>query len=373
MTKLAAIIPAAGLSSRMESFKPLLPLGKGTVLSQCLELFSSNDVEQIVVTGRRGKEVGTAASRAGAEIVHNVDYEQGMFSSILAGMRALASDVTAFFVLPVDIPLVRHVTVARLIEEYERHSPLILYPRFGQERGHPPLVSRELLPEIMAHDGIGGLRTVLERFESGARDLDVADFGTVHDLDYPADYDLARSLANTEYPSEKECQQLWSMYSVPLNIVGHCRAVSCVGEGLCEKLNSRNGTKLLNLDLVRGGALTHDIGKGTKRHEIVGAERLHVHGFHVAADIVLDHSDLILQPHEPISEKEVVFLADKLVRGESSVLLEERYGEKLELYGHEEDVKQAILGRLGRAKHILDRFDREMGISAERLAQEVLG
>ncbi len=46
---------------------------------------------------------------------------------------------------------------------------------------------------------------------------------------------------------------------------------------------------------------------------------------------------------------------------------------KMDLYGHEPDAKQAILGRLTRAQSVLVRFDREMTVSAERLAREVLG
>nr|WP_287410643.1 NTP transferase domain-containing protein [Pseudodesulfovibrio sp.] len=373
MSALAAIIPAAGFSSRMGDFKPLLPLGDGTVLSRCVDVFRRNGVEQvIVVTGRRSDEVTEAAHQAGVVAVHNADFEQGMYSSVLTGVRALGDDFSAFFMLPVDIPLVRSETVSRLIADFEQASPSILYPCFMGERGHPPLISRSLIPAIVNHDGTGGLRTVLDQNETGARDLDVADFGTVHDLDYPADYTLAKSLVDSPYPNHEECCQLWEMYSVPLNIVRHCQAVSRVAEALCQQLNCLRNGDCLDAALVRGAALTHDIGKGTKRHEIVGAERLHAHGFHVAADIALEHFDLLLPSEEPITEKEVVFLADKLVCGEKPVPLKVRYMNKIEQYRHEPGVEQAILGRLERATDIMARFDREMGVSTEQLAQEVL-
>nr|WP_321513885.1 NTP transferase domain-containing protein [uncultured Pseudodesulfovibrio sp.] len=373
MSTLAAIIPAAGLSSRMGEFKPLLPLGEGTVLSQCVDLFRKNNIEQIVVvTGKQCDYVAAAAHQAGAVAVHNRNFEQGMYSSVLTGVRALKENVSAFFMLPVDIPLVRPETVGRLIEEFTQSAPSILYPRFRDERGHPPLISRSLVPVILSHDGTGGLRTVLDNHESGARDLDVADFGTVHDLDRPADYSLARTLADVRYPTNEECCQLWDMYSVPINIVRHCQAVSRVAEVLCERLNCQRNGNCLDIDLVRGAALTHDIGKGTRRHEIVGAERLQAHGFHDAATIALEHFDLTLSPEEPITEKEVVFLADKLVCGESPVPLKVRYMNKIELYRHEPGVEGAILDRLERATDIMTRFDREMGVCAEQLAQDVL-
>lgn len=373
MMKLAAIIPAAGLSSRMGKFKPLLPLGGGTVLSRCVDLFRANGVERIfVVTGNRAKEVGVVAERAGAVAVHNADFEQGMFSSVLAGVLSLPDDVTGFFLLPVDIPLVRRETVGRLIEAFEQTKPPLLYPRFRGERGHPPLISRELVPDILNHDGSGGLRTVLELHDANALDLDVADGGTVRDLDHPADYERALSLVDKGFPTDEECDQLWEIYDVPENVVAHCRAVSRVAEALCARLNHRDGGCPLDPAMVRGAALTHDIGKGTRHHEVVGEERLRDHGFPFAAEVALEHFDMKLGPDEPVTEREVVFLADKLVRGVKPIPLENRYLEKIELFGHEPDVKQAILGRLERARTMLARFDREMGVSSEQVAREVL-
>ena len=231
MNSLTAIILAAGLSSRMGEFKPLLSLGRGTVLSECIDLFHANGIEQIVVvTGNRKNEVSAAARQAGAIPVYNENFVEGMFSSVLTGIEILGSDTAGFFMLPVDIPLVRRETVGRLIDEFERTDPLVLYPRFNGERGHPPIISQRVLPQIKAHDGAGGLRAVLDACEFGAHDLDVADFGTMHDLDHPSDYELAQSLVGNEYPTEEECRQLWRIYDVPLNVVGHCRAVSRVAD-----------------------------------------------------------------------------------------------------------------------------------------------
>ncbi|MEF2230096.1 MAG: NTP transferase domain-containing protein [Pseudodesulfovibrio sp.] len=373
MTRLAAIIPAAGLSTRMQRFKPLLPLGRGTVLSRCICAFTANHVAPVlVVTGRRGEEVAEAARRAGAEPVPNPNYEQGMFSSVRAGVAALPGDADAFFLLPGDIPLVRPETVDRLADAWERTRPAVLYPRFRGERGHPPLISRALVPDILAYDGAGGLRRVLERFETDAQDLDVADFGTVHNLDVPADYALALTLVGAGYPCEAECRQLFEMYGVPREVAAHCQAVARVAETLAERLNRRPGARPLDLAMIRGAALTHDIGKGGRRHEIVGAQRLEAHGFPFAAEVALDHFDMALAPGEPINEKAVVFLADKLVKGETFVPLEDRYMEKLALFGHSPDARRAIEGRLGRAQAMISRFDRELGVFAEDVAREAL-
>lgn len=373
MNRLAAVIPAAGLSSRMGSFKPLLPLGDRTVVEQVVRLFAAEDVDPVIaVTGKRSEDVADTVRRAGGDIVHNPGFEQGMFSSVLAGVESLPDWVDAFFLLPADMPLVRRKTIRLLIEEYERNRPLILYPKFLGDRGHPPIVHRDLFPDILSHSGEGGLRRVLERHEADARDFEVADSGTRVDLDHPRDYDLALSLFGRGYPTPGECKQLWMMAGGTRHVMEHCRAVSLVAKALCEAFNARCKATPLDAGLVLGAALTHDIGKGTKRHEEVGAELLDRHGFHAAADIVRVHFDTALAPEDPIQEKDIVFLADKLVRCHRPVPLEDRYLEKVKQYVHEPGAKQAILGRLERAKALMIRFDGEVADSSERLAREAL-
>jgi len=377
MSGLTAVIPAAGLSSRMGRFKPLLPLDGGTVLSRCIGLFKECGVERVVVvTGKRADDVAACAMEAGAMAVHNPAFEQGMYSSVLTGVRALEPDAEGFFMLPADIPLVRPETVKRLMDEFQRRRSTVLYPRFNGERGHPPLIGCEAVPAILAHHGQGGLRAVLDGFESDARELDVADFGTVHDLDHPEDYDFALAVAGSGYPLEDECAALFRLQGVSDHIFGHCRAVAVVALALGARLNDRfderPGAVRLDPGLLLGAALTHDVGKGTKRHEAAGAELLREHGFPDAADIVAAHFDLTLAEDEPLTEKEVVFLADKLVRCHGPVPLEGRYLEKVTMYKQEEGAEEAIMGRLGRAKTVMARVDREMNDSSERIAREAL-
>jgi len=370
--RLAAVVPAAGLSSRMGDFKPFLPLDGQSVIARVADLLVSSGVDPvIVVTGKRGDEVGAVAEKGGAVAVHNPDFERGMFSSILAGVAALPGDVDAFFLLPADLPLVRPETIRRLMDAHDPGRPGIVYPNFLGERGHPPLISRQLLPAIMEHDGTGGLRTVLERHEVEARNVAVADQGVLFDLDRPGDYEQAKAAFGREYPTEAECEALWEIAGGTDHVRQHCRAVTQVAEALCAALKGR-GASSLNIELVRGAALTHDIGKGTRRHEEAGAELLEAHGFRAAADIVRVHFDLSLPPDALITEREIVFLADKLVRCHHPVALEGRYTEKMTQYAHEPGAVEAITGRLERAKVMLARFDGELGGSAERIAREAL-
>jgi putative nucleotidyltransferase with HDIG domain len=213
---------------------------------------------------------------------------------------------------------------------------------------------------------------VLEAWEDRAVDIDVADFGTIHDLDHPEDYVLAQGHVGRGYPNERECQQLFSLHETLQHVIEHSHAVAQVALGMCALLNCRPDVTPLDTELVLGAALTHDIGKGTRRHEQAGAEILRSHGFHVAAEIAEEHFDLTLPSDMPVSEKAVVFLADKLVQGRSAVPMEQRFLNKVALYEHEVGARQAILGRLKRAQAVYQRLEREMGASPEQVACEAL-
>ena len=147
-SRIAVIVLAAGYSSRMAKFKPLLPLAGSTALERCIRLFRDAGVcEVIAVLGHRAEELQPLAERAGARCILNPHFKQGMFSSISAGSRALAGWVEAAFVLPADIPLVRPHTIRRMASIFVTRREGIVYPVFEGRRGHPPLIERKILNE----------------------------------------------------------------------------------------------------------------------------------------------------------------------------------------------------------------------------------
>jgi CTP:molybdopterin cytidylyltransferase MocA len=126
----------------------------------------------------------------------------------------------------------------------------------------------------------------------------------------------------------------------------------------------------LDTALVFGAALAHDVAKALPRHARAGADLLARHGFAEAAAIVADHADLELAADAPLTEREIVFLADKYVRGVEVVDMEERYTAKLERFGDAPDARAAVAGRLARAAEVRRRFLEESGA---RLPDLLLG
>jgi CTP:molybdopterin cytidylyltransferase MocA len=114
--KIAALILSGGFSSRMPDFKPLLPVGETSALRRAIELFQKCGLSEIlVVTGHRAADLGCELSQTRARAVFNPRYAEGMFSSVTAGVGALDADCKAFFILPVDVPLVRPSTIQALL------------------------------------------------------------------------------------------------------------------------------------------------------------------------------------------------------------------------------------------------------------------
>ena len=174
----------------MTGFKPLLAVGGITFLEHAIGLFRSAGIENIVtVVGHRAQELLPVVQAAASRYVINAGYRNGMFSSIQAGIAALRDPGDAFFLLPVDIPLVQPDTVRELVDGFYRHSaPSVCHPRFKSRRGHPPLINTRLVDRILTHDGAGGMRGLLRSVEGQAIDIAVDD-PFIH-MDADSDEDL---------------------------------------------------------------------------------------------------------------------------------------------------------------------------------------
>jgi molybdenum cofactor cytidylyltransferase len=184
----AALVLAGGLSTRMKEFKPLLPLGGATVTDHVIDTFLSEGVDVLLVVGYRGDDIAAGIKKRDITVIYNPDYERGMFSSIQAGVGRLQPAHRGFFVLPVDIPLVRPATIRKLMEAAGENPEKVIYPVFGGKRGHPPLVPSGLAPAILGWQGRGGLKVVLASREDLALEVPVADSFILFDVDTPEDY-----------------------------------------------------------------------------------------------------------------------------------------------------------------------------------------
>ena len=341
--KTGAVILAAGYSSRMGDFKPLLQLGGRTLVEHTVTLFRNAGVDHIiVVTGHKEDEVAAEAARLNVETVSNADYDEGMFSSVCAGISKLP-ELDAFFVLPVDIPLIRSSTVQTLLEAETNEG--VIYPCFDTERGHPPLISSHVIPAILKHDGQGGLKRVLEQFPG--LDVPVWDKGILLDADTQEDFKkLVARFEKIGCGSRTEARALAAI-TMQQRGIDHGEATAKIACTIGDALN-HNGYNL-DLDLIYNGALLHDIAKGKPHHESEGAVMMENLGLHQLTDIVGSHRSTEVPDSGRLTAKEIVCLADKLVRGTQKMPIRMRFEEKLVLYANDPEACKAINRRLNSA------------------------
>ncbi|NPV92492.1 MAG: NTP transferase domain-containing protein [Firmicutes bacterium] len=364
----AAVILGAGFSSRMGWFKPLLPLGKCTVIERAIGCFLAAGVEDVlVVVGYRADEVVPVVTSLGIPAVANPRYEQGMLSSVLAGVSGLGPEVDSFFLLPGDMPLVRPETVRALMTAYRGGGFGVVYPVYRGERGHPPLISTRYKDEIFTGNYPGGLREFLSTHEDEALDLEVEDGGVVFDLDLAGDYQDSLLGLNSTCPGEAECYVLLRRSGTPRRTIEHSRIVSEVGRRLAAAVNRGGGE--LNLDLVAAAGLLHDIAKGQQDHPRAGAEIVTRLGYQEVARIVGNHQDIVVERDRPIDEGEIVYLSDKLVDGLRVIDMKERVIISIGKARGDRAVLELIEKRLDNAALIQERVEAITGAPVRNLLE----
>jgi molybdenum cofactor cytidylyltransferase len=192
---IGAVILAAGVSSRMGEPKQLLRLGGKTLLEQVLDNARSARVDEIVVVlGAAAEPIRQRVDFRQTKVVINSSYEQGMGTSLGAGLAALDPAINAALILLADQPFVRAATLDRICGEYRRSHAQIVIPLYHGFRGNPVLLDRSVFPEVMALSGDVGCRAIFGNHLEGIVKLPVDDVGILLDIDSKADFDKLQSV-----------------------------------------------------------------------------------------------------------------------------------------------------------------------------------
>jgi len=187
--KVAAIILAAGASNRFGRPKQLLPWGKKTVLQHIIDVVLSSPVEQtIVVLGYRAEELQSNVKDARVETVVNESWNEGMSSSVRAGLSAVRPEVEAALFVLADQPTLTSETIAQIVRRYgETLSPIVV-PTYKGKRGNPVLFARSLFAELSAQEGDVGGRLLIARYEDEVEEVEVRTDAVLVDIDTMEDY-----------------------------------------------------------------------------------------------------------------------------------------------------------------------------------------
>jgi molybdenum cofactor cytidylyltransferase len=390
--RVAAVVLAAGFSSRMGSLKPLLQLGSTSAVERVVRsLREAGVAEIVVVTGHEAGSVAPLLERLRVKRAHNAGYADGMFSSVRTGVAALAADMDAFLVLPVDCPLVTARALRLLLDHFGDEAgasgahatpPGVLYPTCLGHRGHPPLIAARHAPALLAAPPDGDLRTFLAGLEPVAAEVDVRDLTVLLDMDTPRDHavlahfaaalDAAGAGEQESSLSEEDALFLLAAAGTPANIVRHCRTAAAVGDKLAAELVPH--VPSLDVDLVRAGCLLHDVARLLPHHATLAAELLSNLGFPRLGGVVGEH--MVIDPRLPraqsISEAELVYLADKTVADGEVVGLDERQARTVRKMRPDPQTTAQIAGRIGEARLIAAKVTAALGRPMECALKEVV-
>jgi molybdenum cofactor cytidylyltransferase len=189
----AAVILAAGASSRMGTPKALLDAGAGdSFLDRLAGLFLDARCAVYVVLGEDAAAVAQA-SRRGSEMtfVLNPEPSRGQLSSLQCGLRAAMARADAIFFTPVDAPGISRETIL-VLKDFLSGMDFAI-PIFEGKRGHPVLMRAGCAAEFLNPPEGASARDILHARRASTRFVEVADPGILEDIDDPAGYERWRA------------------------------------------------------------------------------------------------------------------------------------------------------------------------------------
>ncbi|MFI5249248.1 MAG: NTP transferase domain-containing protein [Gemmatimonadales bacterium] len=189
----AGLLLAAGTSSRMGANKLLFEVGGRSLLrTAALRAVEAGLAPVYVVLGHEAGLARRELDDIGCEVVLNRDYEQGITSSLTAGVSALGSRVPAVVVMLADMPRVDAPMIASLVARYRSASSPLVISDYEGVNAPPVLYDRSLFGELRSLTGDGGCgRQVVARHRSEAEVLHWP-ASALADIDDPEDFARVR-------------------------------------------------------------------------------------------------------------------------------------------------------------------------------------
>lgn len=185
------IILAAGASTRFGKPKQLLEFEKQTLLERIAENALETGSEIIVVLGANAEKIGESVENLSVEIVVNEDWQSGMSSSLVEGLRKMIeikNNLQAVIILLCDQPLVDENTILKLIEAQKSTNQMIVASRYAETIGVPALFRRDVFDELLNLNKEIGAKSIIEKYaETDLATISVPE--AEFDIDTEADFE----------------------------------------------------------------------------------------------------------------------------------------------------------------------------------------
>ncbi len=190
---IAAIVLAAGASTRMGRQKLTLPMADGRALVRLAveQVLAAGLDETVVVLGGDAEAVSAVLAGLPVRTVANPRYAEGQSTSLRAGLDALRPGTEAVVIALGDQPLPDPGVVRRLVAAFRETGRPIVVPVYRDGRGNPVLFGSALLDELRAVTGDQGGRGVIAGDPDRVAEVPV-DAPMPTDIDTPQDYERVR-------------------------------------------------------------------------------------------------------------------------------------------------------------------------------------
>lgn len=195
MCKIGAIILAAGQSKRMGKPKLFLPYKGVPIIHYPIKIAVQNQLAPIVVVGGKyfhqlKKELEPFQQQI--SVIDNEQYENGMSTSLIAGINSLNCKLDAVLIFLGDQPLVPEEVVKQLIHTYKKNKESgiqIVRPRYEQCAGHPILFDSSLFKQFQYIKGDQGGKSIIKEYKERLLYVDFNQLDWNLDIDTKQDYE----------------------------------------------------------------------------------------------------------------------------------------------------------------------------------------
>jgi molybdenum cofactor cytidylyltransferase len=190
--RVAAILLAAGESSRMGLNKLLLELDGESLLRRCARQTLAAGLDSVtVVLGFEADRVAGELDGLDCRSVINREYARGQHGSVKSGLAELPAEVDAALIVLADMHRVTTEAIDHVVGLYRRSSAPLVVSCYGDVVAPPTLYDRALFSELLDLDDGAATREVIGRHRARAV---VARWpaAALADLDTPEDYERAR-------------------------------------------------------------------------------------------------------------------------------------------------------------------------------------
>jgi molybdenum cofactor cytidylyltransferase len=194
----SAVVLAAGMSTRMGQNKLLLNFRDKPLIVHAVDTLLASDIDEvIVVLGHETEKVrdqlerriglaNKAATEKPVRLVQNPDYQNGLSTSVRAGVEAVSRQANSIMIYLADQPLLEPEDLNRIVAGFAAAKEIdksIVVPFFRGERGNPVILDASLRDSILGIVGDVGCKGVIKRYPEKVYAIEMENDHVVRDVD----------------------------------------------------------------------------------------------------------------------------------------------------------------------------------------------